>query len=587
MPLRTLCGSPIGGAALIGLVWLLCACCSTPPDGPETPPTTGATPTKNLAWDRPEAQPPQLRSLGQRPWTTAIATISGDALVHATPDQIIRGSGADGPGWTTTVKHRPQFMAWSADGKTLGALTHRSDGEWIAILDAATGELLHETMAAALRSPSIERGIQPPARPTGFLGAPDGSAFWVQNPYGTHEIKQGEKNLRSVTRVPEYARRIEGARQLLAPSNRSLEPVGGGNAIDLGCYAQWHVAHATHDRVLARCVAPKEMQGLHLFSLSTGERLSAWKQDGFPLGILSPTEVVFEAKRPQRIAKVKLGGDEVQWLSGSSGFRHVTTSPSGNLVAGWSYGNFQVLDVKSGKVVCDDVRAGSAIGVGPVSDAKAWLLTYLPGKTNQLALRDLDLATCEAGEPIDLGIGKTTNLLPRWLPKAKAFVLLALHGKGDYGPVTVPVEKPGTFQVLPGGNRTPTFSASADGSRVAFWTSDSASVVNVGPKPLTQASWGGALGVAMCDGHEVHADIRGWTVYKNGQQVREFGGPQPDAVTCAGERLYVQRSGALYSASIKDGVWRAIETRARAVASTPHGLVLATGATGWSIRQPL
>lgn len=559
----------------------------------------------------PPPAPLRARALGAPPWTALAVAPSRTALAVGTPRGLaLLALPGRTPSWQRALPFAPRFLAFSPDGAYVAALGHDSDaGDHIVVAKAAGGELDADVIIGALPSPPQRGpgggGIEPPTWPTALAPAQDGAPgeFWIDNPYGVYALRRGAASLSAVPGARHWDAAAQESADLWAWADGELAAIVPPDRpapppLRPPCAALRGVTDLTLDRAVYACSGRVDRSPrLVLARASSGEVLREVPYDGeiTALGLLDADRVEVLAGGPARRGTWTPEG--LAWQASPGARGPISLSPSGARAASaGAAGELAVIEVADGRVLCDH-GAIRAIAVGFDGEDAVWTLGYEPGVRNRLRVERLALPSCERSGGRPLALGKTTNLLPRWLPAARAFVLDGLYGRGAYGPVLVAVD--GEPPVRPFAGGTPAFEVGPDGALVALLASERGSVYRAGAggaPPTEIAPDLDADHVALCGARFLTYTYRGgWVVHD-----ATTGAPvpgrapflatlQPDTFACRADRLLIGRVNQLHVVDVARGAIERTfdlgDERAFDLAILPDGAraLAGGGPTGWRV----
>ncbi|MCA9513949.1 MAG: hypothetical protein KC635_03305, partial [Myxococcales bacterium] len=513
------------------------------------------------------------------------------------------------PRWNRALPFAPRFVAFSPDGAFVAALGREPDrGERVVVARASDGEPVTDVVIGDLPSPPSrgdERGgIELPTWPTALAPAQDGAPgdFWIDNPYGVYAVRRGADAVAAVAGGRHWDAAAQEDAGLWAWGDKVLTAIVPPDRpapppLAPPCAALRAVTDLGLDRVVYACPnRPDRSPRLALAVASTGEVLREAPYDGeiVGLGLLDADRVEVLAMAPSRRGTWTADGLPWEALPGARG--PIALSPSGaRAAAAGALGDLAVIEVADGRVLCDH-GAARAVAVGFDGEDAVWLLGAEPGVQNRLRVDRLDLATCARSEGRRLDLGKTTNLLPRWVPAARAFVLDGLYARGAFGPVLARVRAEPA--VVPFARGTPMFAVGPGGALVALVESGGSSVWRASGDAAPTALLAGVAAdrVALCGAELLTYTYRGGWTPRDAATGAPIPGrapflanPQPDTVACRGDRLVVGRIGQLHVVDIARGaIERTFDLggeRAFEVAILPDGkrALAGGGPTGWRV----
>lgn len=599
------------GIALLASAVAGCRGETAPPepvgDGITAPPVRA--PRLSLPPDRPLV----TEALGKEAWRTLAVSPARDRVVIATAEHVFSlALPARNEVWRRALPGPVNFIAWSRDGAEV-ALLGRTDeaDERLIVLGAVAGEVRSERVLPGLSSPpqpGDRGGIQPPAWPTGLMPAMGGEAgWWITNAYGVHLVRADATTLSEVKPAPADGARIVASQDgssLWRAGSKTLEEVGGAGRVELGCHAQTFVVDRGLDRAVTTCWESQRPPELHVVELSTG-RLLGVIESGPELavvGLVARDALVVIAPGASQAGWIELGADGVRsrLVAQASGWGAIDFSPSGRLAVGVGGGAIEVLDVARGEVVCDhDVlgRHGVVIAAGFADEETLWTLSYRRDVFNALQVAVAAVFDrCLLGPARALGIGKTTNLVPRWAAGRPGFLLNALHGGGDYGLVLAPIADGATPEVL-APRATPQFAVFDGGRALSAVAHDFAAVWRADSGPAVERARFGAIArLAVCGARVlVYRYNLGWSVHTpdGARELTRFDVSQPEAVACAGDELFVADRRRLVVVDLgrddppdaRATESLALERAPGVLAPSPDGRVVLMpgGGTGWRV----
>jgi hypothetical protein len=564
------------------LAWLLTAALVSCRESPEAPPRDGpptrselpdveprrlsadATPTphdipkKSIPLTFPAPIPFAPHSLGSELWRIFAMGPRHDLLAVATSDSLLL---LDWPArterWRRPLYGEPTHLAFSSDGRSLAVLTRPGRDTYISIFELSGTT----TSPEKLELPADNGRLT--THPTHFSAAIcEGRAcgFRVKTPQGVLHVgtspdgKQPSDLSWLTNQTPSEARG-----EISMSGTTLTRP--DGTTVDLGCSGEF-LLDTSFDRGALFCETPGNPLELRLLELSTGKALARHLLQTRPLSvaITGRDSLLVLTSPPSELGLLETGKPGLWQPVGPGGLVHdlspdktlaIMAGPSSELVE---------FTATSAETLCHHDVLGPAIAAGFEDDTTLWVLAENGGSpalsiARVLIHRDPSWPAtrprCTREAAFSLELSKTTNLSPRWVRGARAFLLPALMAT-DKALVLVTVgPSPEILRLTP---ELPTSLHVSPEGDLFGWLLHSAEVRLASTPSKPHLTLPNLASMALCGSRILtHASNEPWTVNSIHNNLSyAFQAPQPNQVACADDLLFLQTGGQLHAVKLTD-----------------------------------
>ncbi len=524
------------------------------------------------------AMPFEPIKLGSELWRIFAMGPRHDVLAVVTSDALLL---IDWPArterWRRPLPGEPTHLAFASDGRSIAVLTRLDGDSHISIFELSGATSAPEK----LELPSGDG--RHPTNPTQLTAAICNSppcGFWVKNPHGV--IGLGTKaDAPKPTSVPWLRNQAPRAAEKQADGGVSRTGTvltrPDGITVDLGCQDDL-VIDSSFDRGALLCARPNAPIELRLLELSSAKVLARHLLETRPLAFaITAPDTLFVLTSPPSELGVLTTNTASHWEpQGGGGLVHdispdktlaIISGPSTELVE---------FSATTSETLCHHDVLGPSIAAGFEDDTTLWLLTETGPKRELSVARVLiqrdpqwpaTRTRCTRETAFPLALSGTSNLMPRWVREARAFLLPALTPT-EPALVLVPVgPNPETLRLA---SELPTSLYVSPEGDLFGWKARDAEVRLASSPSKSHLAFPNLVSLALCGPRILVHDHESWIVNSiHGSRRFAFRAPPPTALACQDDLLFVQSGGTLHALKLTD-------TKASPIASwsLPEGFQL-------------